>query len=361
MTQLRRAAMNADTSTGPAKPVARLGWGLLVLALATPLILGAAGILPAFKVGEFTVQVGFAWLAAAVVIDLILRKRDAVIKANGRIVASTLALVMALSVSFTWYRDTQKVDTAKKELIEQFMKSTVEAKTGGPSPAAPEASAAALTSNPPAAIPATATTPTKTSAVGSEADRTVAVLQGMKSRVKKLAEDFAALDRKFTDNDLGSVLKAENLVTHEAIQASRRKVETFKTLIAERNTILKQHFVSSESLIRNSGLTEREMNDGLAGLNSGKDNTLRNYENLGVAQLSSLRLIGDLLTFADNSVGRTSVKDGQMMFQTQPELDEYRRLLAAIGESAAREEIATKKVQEMAQGQKQSLVDEYRK
>lgn len=346
--------MATEISGTTAKSAVRIGWGLLVVALAVPSILGAAGILSAFKVGEFTVQVGFSWLAAAVVIDLILKKRDSVIKANGRIVAATLALVAALSVSLTWYRDNQNVDTAKKELIEQFMKSTVEAKNAAAAPAAPQPAASAQIPGP---LAATAVVP----AAGSEADRAVAFLQAMKGRVKKFAEDFAALDRKFTANDLASVLKAENLVTREAIQASRKKVETFKALINERNAILKQHFVSSEAFIRNSGLSEREMNEGLAGLNSGKDNTLRNYANLGVAQLASLKLIGELLTFAENSVGRTSVKDGQMMFQTQPELDEYRRLIGAIVESAANEEVATQRVQEMAQQQKQNLVDEYRK
>jgi hypothetical protein len=353
--------MDAEISAATAKSVVRIGWGLLVAALAAPSILGAAGVLSAFKVGEFTVQVGFSWLVAAIVIDFILKKRDAVIKANGRIVAATLALVMALSVSFTWYRDNQKVDTAKNELIEQFMKSTVEAKNAAAAPEAPQPPASAQIPGPPAATAAAATTPTRASAVGSEADRAVAFLQNMKGRAKKFAEDFAALDRKFTANDLSSVFKAENLVTGEGIRASRKKVETFKALINERNTILKQHFASSEALIRNSGLSEREMNEGLAGLNSGKDSTLRNYESLGVAQLSSLKLIGELLTFADNSVGRTSVKDGQIMFQTQSELDEYRRVFGAIMESAANEEVATQKVQEMAQQHKQNLVDEYRK
>jgi hypothetical protein len=114
----------ADSSNKFAK---RIGWAILAAALLAPAAMGVAGILSAFKVGELTGQIVFAWIAVAVVIDLITRKRDALIKANGRIVAATLALVMALVSGASVYRDTQKVETAKKELIEQFMTSTVEA------------------------------------------------------------------------------------------------------------------------------------------------------------------------------------------------------------------------------------------
>ena len=66
------------------KTRARIGWVLLAAALATPTLMGAAGLITSFKAGEFTVQIGFSWLVAAVVSDLILRKWGSDTKAKGR-------------------------------------------------------------------------------------------------------------------------------------------------------------------------------------------------------------------------------------------------------------------------------------
>jgi len=58
----------------------------------------------------------------------------------GRIVASALALVVGLTSAFNSHQDNKKVDTAKKELIEQFMATSVEARNApAPVTSQPEA------------------------------------------------------------------------------------------------------------------------------------------------------------------------------------------------------------------------------
>lgn len=337
------------------KTRARIGWVLLAAALATPTLMGAAGLITSFKAGEFTVQVGFSWLVAAVVSDLILRKWGSDTKAKGRIVAATLALVMALTVGIGEYRDTKKVDTAKKELIEDFMSTTVAAQKSAAQPLTPDPASAVEAKV--AATPAPIAVP-----IGaSDTDRAVAVLGQMKVQVKKMAAEFVALDQKFRANDLGASLKAENLVTREGIQFSRKKVENLKVLINQRNAILQQHYANTESIIRNSGTSEREIANGLAGMEAGKGNTQRLYQELGNAQMNSLKSINDLLNFAERNLGRITAPNGQVLFQTQPELDEYQRLMAALTELSAREDEITQRVQADAQQHRQNVLDEYKK
>ncbi|MDO8293270.1 MAG: hypothetical protein Q7T29_10480 [Gallionella sp.] len=355
--------MPTEVLEKPAKTAVRIGWGLLATALAVPLIMAATGFISAFKCGELIVQVGFAWLVAAVVIDIILKKREVLTKAKGRIVAAALALVMAFGAGITSYQDTHRVNEAKKELIEQFMASTIEgnrATARAPSVAEPASSAtvATIASQTPV-VPAPP--PVKVEAGGNEADRAVVLYGQMKVRAKKMAEDFAALDRKFIATDLGAVLKPDNMVTREGIRNSRKKVETFKSLINQRNTILQQHFSTSEKIIRDSGLSERETNDALAGLNSSKGSILQSYADLGKAQLDSLKIISGLLNFGERTLGHTSLKDGQIVFQTQTDFDEYMRFIQQITDSSAKEEIATQKISAQAQQHKQNLVDEYKK
>lgn len=180
----------------------------------------------------------------------------------------------------------------------------------------------------------------------------------MKVRAKQFAEESGAIDRKFNAVDLSTVLVAQNLVSKSGIDASRKKLNAYKAAIADRDAMLKKHFVLSEQIIRNSGVSDREVNDGLAGLNSSKGPITQNYADLTRTQLASVNATEDILNFAQRGLGRISVQDGQPIFQTQPELDEYRRLIQALTDAAAAENVITQKVQAQAQKSKQSMVDQ---
>ena len=340
--------MTADVAEAPEKSAKRRGWSLLALALASPLMMTAAGAISAVKAGELTTKVGFVWLLAAGVTGLILKNRDDRSKANGRIVAATLALMMALVSGFTAYHDTQRVDTAKKELLDQFMASTVNAK------AAATQSEAIHPEHPAASIQQIA-------AGSSDADRAVAFLGAMKLRAKQFAETSAALDRKFGEVDFGSVLAPENLVNKTGIQDSRKTLERYKRLIWEREALLKQHYELSEKIIRGMALTEREVNEGMAGLNSKKGPVSEIYAELNTVQYGSVKVSSDLLNFAERGIGRTTLQSGKLVFQSQSELDEYRSLLQALTDVAAKEDVVLQKVNANAQKIKQSMVNEFKK
>lgn len=341
------------TAVTPETSTRNIGWALLAIALLSPVAMGAVGVLSAFKVGELVAQVGFAWIGSAIVIDLLTRKRGVTAKANGRIVSATLALVLALVSGFNSYRDTQKVDTAKKEMIEQFMASTVEARSTN-----------TLVESAPGQLPATAAAPPLPEAAvqnvtaTNETDRTVGFLNAMKARAKKFAEDSGAIDRKFNAVDLSTVLVAQNLVSKPSIEASRKKLNTYRAVIGERDAMLKQHFVLSEQIIRGFGLSEREVNEGMAGLNSGRGPVTQNYADLTSAQLASVTAVEAVLNLVQRGLGHISVENGQPMFQTQPELDEYRRLMQVLTDAAAAETVVTQKVVAQTQKSKQALVEQ---
>ncbi|MFM2049698.1 MAG: hypothetical protein RL682_189 [Pseudomonadota bacterium] len=348
--------MTEVVAAEPEKSVKRMGWALLALALATPALLGAAGILSAYKVGELTAQIGFAWLFAALAIDLVLKRRDVISKARGRIVAAALTLVMSLVSGFNVYRDTQKVDTAKRELIESFMATTVEARNAPLLAATPEQVG---TAQAPAASPApVAPNPVNKPFVANEADRMVGFMNAMKVRAKAFAEQSAALDRKFNAVDMGTVLTPQALTSKDGIQASRKTLDYFKGLINERDKMLKQHFISTEQVIRSQGLTDREVNEAIAGMRGPQDESVKVYAALSAAQLASLKATSDIVNFAERSLGRVVVQNAQMMFQTQPELDEYNRLMQVLTVMATKEEAVTQQVATLSQKRKQSLVDQ---
>jgi hypothetical protein len=122
--------------------------------------------------------------------------------------------------------------------------------------------------------------------------------------------------------------------------------------------MLKKHLALSEQIIRGSGLSDREVNEGMAGLNSSKGTVQKNYADLTTTQTTSVRVIEDILDFAQKGLGRTTVQNGQPIFEIQPELDEYRRLIQVLTNAAASETAVTEKVRAQAQISKQALVDQ---
>lgn len=348
--------MTEEVTAAPEKSVKRIGWALLALALSSPVFMGASGILSAYKVGELTAQIGFAWLFAALAIDLVLKRRDVITKARGRIVAAALTLVMSLVSGINVYRDTQKVDTAKKELIEQFMATAVEVRNAPAPVAATEqvATAQAAAAIPASVVPSSVAKPF----AANEADRMVGAMNAMKVRVKALAEQSGELDRKFNAVDMSTVLTPQALTSKEGIQASRKTLDYFKGLINERDTMLKQHFYQSEQIIRSQGLTDRQVNEAIAGMRGPQDESVKIYAALSAAQLASLKATSDIVSFAERSLGRVVVQNAQMMFQTQPELDEYNRLMQVLAAMATKEDAVSQQLSKLSQRRKQSLVDQ---
>ena len=96
----------------------------------------------------------------------------------------------------------------------------------------------------------------------------------------------------------------------------------------------------------------------MAGFNSSKESTVRTYADLAAAQLASVKASEDILNFAQRELGRITVQDGQPLFQSQPQLDEYQRLvqvLLSVGETEAK---VTERVTALMQKNKQALVDQ---
>jgi hypothetical protein len=306
------------------------------------------GILSTFEFGEFAVQVGFGWLFFAVIGDLLLRKKDPQFRAKGRLVASSIALLMALNIGFTHFREEQKTSAIRKDLIEHFMAATVDAdRAPGISPSTTLAQG---TESPSVGL-------SEGQPTGTVPGHLDAYLNAGKKRAKDFAEESAAINRKFSSIDLSGVLLPKNLTNKASIDASRRTLNSYKAVIAERDATLVNHFALTEKITRSSNLTEKEVREGLAGLESGKALAVKNYGDLTRVQLATVAASEAILDFAEQNLGHMGVKNGQPLFETQPQLDEYRRLVGILNVAVSNESVVSKKVEGDARKLRQSMAD----
>jgi hypothetical protein len=347
-----------DKPREPVRSTGRVAWILVALALVTPVLLSAIGVIGSGKAGYLFVQYGFGWLIGAVLVDLLLRSRSAQAKANGRVVVAAGTFAMAVVAGASLYYDEHRIGEAKSQLVEDFMKTTVDAARVEQTP---RAKSTAVDVTPPSSISPPVPVVAEASAHRSTTDKMVAYLAGVKESAKGLALENATLERKFANLDLGAVMSAERLSSAEGIQRSRAEVARMQALVREREAIQQRYFSDVESKIKAAGFDESDLRDVSQGFAEGKANTQKLYADLGAAQARSLKAVSDLLDFVYGLQGRTSVQNGQLMFQTQPELDEYQRRFGKLQEAAAAEDVVSKRTLQQVQKNKQAVADEYRK
>ena len=186
----------------------------------------------------------------------------------------------------------------------------------------------------------------------AETEKLTAFMARMELRAKMTGEELAALNGQFAANRLGTVIQPKNLVSKDALQASRRKVDTFKALVARRSTLLWQHFSEMEKLVAGSGLSERDARAAMAGADANRAAVLKAYDDIGQAQLNGARALDDLLAFAQRNLGHTAVKDGEMIFDAQPVLDDYRRIMLMLDAAGRKEDEATRNLMNLLSEQK---------
>jgi hypothetical protein len=189
-------------------------------------------------------------------------------------------------------------------------------------------------------------------AVTAETEKLDAFLTRMALRARKTGEELAALNGQFAANRVGTVIQPRNLVTKEALLASRKKVDTFKALVARRSTLLWQHFSEMEKLVASSGLSERDARAAMAGADANRAAVLKAYDDLGQAQLDGARAMEDLLAFAQRNLGHTAVQNGEWVFEAQPALDDYRRIMLALDAAGKKEGEATRHLVNLLSEQK---------
>jgi len=316
---------------------------LLGLAIAVPFLVAALDGMNAFDTGRLLGQMVVAFVVVVAFVALALRSSTPLAKSYGRLAVAIGFLAWSAGASIGAWRDAHRVTEAKREMIEAFMRTTV-------APAQPQAAQSA----------ATVEVVNPSSRAGTT-DKMVAFMNGVQIRATKWATDAGALEQKFSAVDMSTVLRPENLTTRPGITASRQKVRQVQELIDERNSTLQRYLLDVAEFFKTADIDDINRREAITSFEAGRQKTLVAYEELGNAQLASLKAVSDMLDFAEKNLGGTSVQNGRIMFQTQAQLDQYQGIFAKLQQAAAEEEAVTKKTLDLQKASRQSLLNEYNK
>lgn len=177
------------------------------------------------------------------------------------------------------------------------------------------------------------------------------LLNNLAKHIAVESEKMAALNVRFEapDASLDKVLDPENFINPELLVDSRRKLQIFQSLIAERQTLIANHIKRSEEILRTAKLPAHQREEALKGFNESLPLAKVNYKKLDDSQLGMAKSAHRILDIAQRGMGVIRVQDGNVLFETQADVDAYNQGMEQIRQFAQKEQEAAQAIQQTAQ------------
>jgi hypothetical protein len=164
--------------------------------------------------------------------------------------------------------------------------------------------------------------------------------------------DFLA---RFNQLDLTNTLTPETLTSSQGLANAHHKFKTLKSLVAERTKIYDEVFAETRNIIMTSGLTAHELKEALDGFEQGERRFKQAIAGMAKPQNEMADLGLQIVDICQRNLGVFKAVQGNIMFQTQEQLDFYQSRMARFVELAKVEEDATQTYATLVQSSQQSI------
>lgn len=153
-----------------------------------------------------------------------------------------------------------------------------------------------------------------------------------------LAQEFSS---KFAALDMDNVLTPVALTTANGITRSRATIQRLSELIEERRRLVAGFYYEGERTLRSSGLNQGNLQAELETFYATKKHMLALIGDLENTQRGIVIAAMKIINLCETSLGQLSVRDGNILFQSQEQLNTYRTQLDLVQQYAQKEEKAT--------------------
>lgn len=183
----------------------------------------------------------------------------------------------------------------------------------------------------------------------------VNVLNAMENdrMAKKFAAEFLALSDQFEKKfqefgerfgaiDLSVYLTAESLTNPNSLSAGRATLAQFRMLIQERNLLVQN--MTAEGNTHIQGIPDESMRrSARKGFDTNQQNSLPLFEELGKTQMAAASAVEKVFDWASKNSGKLRAKDGQLVFASVAQRQEYLSLIDQLNSAAKQEEAVAAK------------------
>lgn len=258
------ATVLSDADIKKAQRFQYFGYALIVLAFALPFIAAALGMYSAFDVGQSLATTAGSLLLMAFITWLATRKNSDMAKGIGRLITGILLCVVVGSNLAT--------SLGEEKAAKAFLKESLENNA-------------------------------------------------------KQERSFAELGARFDKlGDVSSVMTSTALVNPGELANARAVLAQFRALVAERKALLRANLADSEHFIRTKSSPGAMREGALAAFPAKRDETLRLYADLDVAQIELADSYTAILDYAASQMGKVNITNGRLMFTSQQQMTTFQGL-----------------------------------
>jgi hypothetical protein len=173
-------------------------------------------------------------------------------------------------------------------------------------------------------------------------------------------QEMQKLDEKFNALPMSTVLAAETLTSKERIIDAKNTMHRFVSLVKERRNLINKNYADSENLL--NGIDDpTDRAKAFEPFNKNKARQFPLYQKLDEAQLAVADTGLKILAFAESALGKTTLKDGQILFQNQTQLDTFNALMNQLTRNSQQEDAVTKALTEALKDHQQSIQADLKK
>lgn len=323
-----------------------LVWGLLLLAWCLPALTSPWSGMSAFRAGELFSYLFMTTLVVMVVVQLVFKGSSPEIKAKSDL---TVALLLFLGSGYLVLN--AKLDSVQLADSAEKLKAVVEANQQQMLKAQSAPSVPVTTPPAPSPVQEVVSSPSSDSPkvkMAKMLDKIVEVSKRQEVRVS----DFMA---RFNQLDLTNILAPEVLTSGPGLADAHHKFKTFKSLVAERTKIYDDIFAENKSIIMTSGLTAKELKEALVGFEQGEKRFKQAIAGMAKPQNEMADLGIQIVDMCQRNLGVFKTSQGNILFQTQAQLDFYQSRMARFVELVKVEETATRAYAELVQASQQNI------
>ena len=302
------------------------GWCCLASAVILPFAITNGD--NAFATGEFVGTFLMVMALVVIVTSLVFRRSSK--ETQERVTLATGIIMLGWSVLHT---SSAKVEENHlKNAAKNYVSTVEKIKSSAPSITSPESASTPVVEK--SSMTVLSPTTTTKESIANFLDQMAKVQKGQ-------AEEVIALNAKFEQIDLSTTLVPQNLIRADGIAQSKTKMKQFEQLVHMRDKLYNDIASKNKKILLATGLSQTDKDEALEVFTKNWGRQAQILTSISSAQLNMIDATTKILDMCENGLGSFSVRDNNIMFQTQPQLDLYRSQMARLQKYAIEEGQAT--------------------
>lgn len=167
-------------------------------------------------------------------------------------------------------------------------------------------------------------------AENDEIINTASIFKGIKPIQEKMIKNSSIVNNKMASLPLGEILSPDSISSQDGINASRKRIGELDSLIRQRQKVVAEYWFDVENYFKTVKVSEELRKDVMNGYLQSKPKTVALYKELDDSQFKLVGQTNLILDLCEKNLGHFKLDNGQLIFENDETLNEYREKVARL-------------------------------